>query len=71
MQQSVSRDILEKGKVAFEYEDILTITKYDLQKLLIYEAIIYFKGTGCQIPIGVLWYHCLPQQYEFLKKYCT
>lgn len=50
----MSRDILEKGKVPFEHEDILTITKYDLQELLIYEVIIYFKGTGSQIPIGVL-----------------
>lgn len=46
--------MLEKRKLLFEYEDILTITKYDLQKLLIYEVIIYFKGTGSQIPIGVL-----------------
>lgn len=50
----MSRDILEKGKVSFEQKDILTITKYDLQKLLIYEVIIYFKGTGSQIPVGVL-----------------
>lgn len=67
----MSRDILEKGKVLFEYEDILTVTKYDLQKLLIYGVIIYFKGTGSQIPIGLLWYRCLPQWCEFLKKYCT
>lgn len=52
-------------------KNILTITKYDLKKLLIYEVIIYFKGTGSQIPVGVLWYCCLSQQCEFLKKYCT
>lgn len=50
----MSRDILEKGKVQFEYEDTLTITKCDLQKLLICEVIIYFKGIGSQIPIGLL-----------------
>lgn len=65
------RYIRERKGISFEYEDILTITKYDLQKLLIYVVIIYFKGTGSQIPIGVLWYCCLPQQCEFLKKYCT
>lgn len=70
----MSGDILEKGKVPFEYEDIPTITKYDVQNdlyMMIYVVIIYFKGTGSQIPIRVLWYSCLPQQCEFLKKYCT
>jgi len=50
MKHSICGDILEEEKVLFEYEDILIITKYDLQKFFISIVIIYFKGTGNQIP---------------------
>lgn len=50
MKHSVCGGILEEEKVLFEYEDILIITKYDLQKLLIYVVIICFKGPGNRFP---------------------
>lgn len=54
MKHSVCGDILGEDKLLFEHEDILIITKYDLQKLLIYIVIICFKRTGEQISKEVL-----------------
>lgn len=59
---------IEEEKILFEYEDILIITKYDLQRLLVYIVTVCFKGTESQIPEEVLCSCCFPLRYEYLSK---